>query len=134
MSQNVRQRNAIFTAVSGHRVFNRHDIVVAITPQRVLPAFEIGYGNMEFIDRRIWSLAGPTTFLGATATEQGLDATVDALAGRQSVPVSIDNFARGATDIELDNYVAFGGGATQSFFTFLSRWTWTSSPPIFKLF
>ncbi|MEM0950115.1 MAG: DUF1254 domain-containing protein [Pseudomonadota bacterium] len=70
---------------------------------------------MLFTGYRIWSFAGLAACLGATATAQGLDATIDTLAGTQSVPLNIDNFIRAATDIELDKYVALGGGVNQFF-------------------
>lgn len=49
------------------------------------------------------------------ALAQNFDTTLDTLAETQQVPVTIDNFVRAATDIELDKYVALAGGVNNFF-------------------
>ena len=47
------------------------------------------------------------------ASAQFADNNLDALVEAREVPVTIDNFARAATDIELDKYVALAGGVNR---------------------
>ena len=54
------------------------------------------------------ALIGWTAPLGVAA--QSANATLDALVEAREVPVTIDNFARAASDIELDKYVTLAGG------------------------
>jgi len=49
-------------------------------------------------------------FLGSAAFSQTSNETLDALLEAREIPVTIDNFARAASDIELDKYVTLAGG------------------------
>ena len=48
--------------------------------------------------------------ISATASAQLADDDIDALVEAREIPVTIDNFARAASDIELDKYVTLAGG------------------------
>lgn len=76
-----------------------------------------------------WTVAVVLVVSGGTASTQNRDSTIDALSGTQSVPVNIDNFVRAATDIELDKYVALGGGVN-AFFHFLEPTDVNTQPTI----
>ena len=47
----------------------------------------------------------------AQFADEGLDALVDA----RDIPVTVDNFVRAATDVELNKYVSLAGGVNQFF-------------------
>ena len=53
-------------------------------------------------------LSGPV-FVSAQLADDDLDALVEA----REIPVTIDNFARAASDIELDKYVTLAGGVNR---------------------
>lgn len=46
---------------------------------------------------------------------QSTNATLEALVDSREIPVTIDNFIRAATDVELGKYVALAGGVNQFF-------------------
>jgi hypothetical protein len=54
------------------------------------------------------------------AAAQFTDDTLDALVEAREIRVTIDNFVRAATDIELDKYVTLAGGVNR-FFIFGNR-------------
>ncbi|MFA3918788.1 DUF1254 domain-containing protein [Ruegeria hyattellae] len=62
-----------------------------------------------------WKLAALAVLLGTTATAQSFDLTVDTLGETYEVPVTISNFVRAATDIELKTYNGLAGGVNQFF-------------------
>ncbi|MBK0398552.1 DUF1214 domain-containing protein [Limibaculum sp. M0105] len=53
--------------------------------------------------------------LSLPATAGNPDRTLDALAESLEIPVTIDNFVRAATDIELGKYVSLAGGVNRFF-------------------
>ena len=52
-------------------------------------------------------------FIGSVANAQIADDNLDALVDARDIPVTVDNFVRAATDIELAKYVALAGGVNQ---------------------
>lgn len=49
------------------------------------------------------------------ARAQDMDTTVDSLGDSREIPITIDNFIRAATDLELGKYVALAGGVNRFF-------------------
>jgi hypothetical protein len=50
-----------------------------------------------------------------SAASQSTSATLEALLDSREIPVTIDNFVRAATDVELGKYVSLAGGVNQFF-------------------
>jgi len=84
---------------------------------------------MKVFVRSSWTIAALAALLANAASAQNVDTTVDTLADTQTVPVNIDNFVRAATDLELEKYVALGGGINQ-FFHFLEPTDVNQQPTI----
>ncbi|MEY8099666.1 DUF1214 domain-containing protein [Falsihalocynthiibacter sp. S25ZX9] len=55
------------------------------------------------------------SFIGSSALSQSTSATLDALVDSREIPVTVDNFVRAATDVELGKYVSLAGGVNQFF-------------------
>lgn len=49
------------------------------------------------------------------ASAQEMDTTVDSLSDSREIPITIDNFIRAATDLELGKYVSLAGGVNRFF-------------------
>lgn len=54
-------------------------------------------------------------FVGSGALSQSTSGTIDALVDSREIPVTVDNFIRAATDVELGKYVSLAGGVNQFF-------------------
>jgi len=54
-------------------------------------------------------------FVGNGALSQSTNDTINALVDSKEIPVTVDNFVRAATDVELDKYVSLAGGVNQFF-------------------
>jgi len=53
--------------------------------------------------------------VGGGALSQSTSDTLDALVDSREIPVTVDNFVRAATDVELGKYVSLAGGVNQFF-------------------
>ncbi|MEQ9694940.1 DUF1214 domain-containing protein [Shimia sp. SDUM112013] len=65
---------------------------------------------MTQFSKTAWPLALASALITSGAFAQTFDQTLDALAESRDIPVTIDNFARAASDIEFDKYVTLAGG------------------------
>jgi hypothetical protein len=64
---------------------------------------------------RLLTVAALAALTGMPASAQLAGDTLDALVESREIPVTIDNFVRAATDIELGKYAALAGGVNRFF-------------------
>lgn len=64
--------------------------------------------------QRIFAVAALLTLSGPALAQSTSD-TLEALVDSREIPVTVDNFVRVATDVELDKYVSLAGGVNQFF-------------------